>query len=479
MATDDRKDEALAMGVQHGLAKIEASAGETAAARDRHGRVVAAAPRPIGHADVLAIALPITLSNATVPLIGFIDTAVVGQLAQPHLMGAVAIGAVIFNMLYWTFSFLRMGTTGLTAQALGARLPREIAGHLLRALFVAIACGLAVVGLQGPVRLTAFWLTGGSADVLSAARTYFDIRIWAAPAGLINFALLGWLIGLGRAGVAFALQLFLNLLNIGLALLFGLVLGGGVAGVASGALVAEIAAAVAGLAIAWRIARRMGVSAPLADALDAAKLRRSLAINGDLVVRSLTGYAALVIFTSEGARAGDVTLAANALLYGMMAIAIYLLDGFAFAAEALVGRSVGARDRAGFERAIAISTLWAVLFATALGLLIWLMGPAIIRASARSTEVQAVALVYLAWVALAPLAGVWCFQLDGIFVGATRTRDMRNMMIVSIAIFFVAFAVLGRAFGNHGLWASYMVLFLARAATLATRVPGLLRAAFG
>lgn len=443
------------------------------------GEAAAAAFRPIGHAEVLAIALPITLSNATVPLIGFIDTAVVGQLGEPHLMGAVAIGAVIFNMLYWTFSFLRMGTTGLTAQALGARIPREIAGHLLRALSVALVCGIALVALQAPVRVASFWLTGGSANVLTAATTYFDIRIWAAPAGLINFALLGWLIGLGRAGVAFGLQLFLNLLNIGLALLFGLVLGGGVAGVAWGALVAEIAAALAGLATAWRIANRMGVRAPLADALDVPKLRRSLAINGDLVVRSLTGYAALVIFTSEGARAGDVTLAANALLYGMMAIAIYLLDGFAFAAEALVGRTVGARDRTGFDRAVAISTLWAVLFAAALGLVIWLTGPLIIRASAKSVEVQAAALVYLVWVAIAPLAGVWCFQLDGIFTGATRTRDMRNMMILSIALFFIAFAILGRTFGNHGLWASYIVLFLVRAATLGTRMPGLVRASFG
>ncbi len=433
----------------------------------------------IGHAEVLAIALPITLSNATVPLIGFVDTAVVGQLGVPHLMGGVAIGSVIFNMLYWTFSFLRMGTTGLTAQAFGAGEKREIAGHLLRALMVALVCGAALVMLQVPVRAGAFWLTGGSAEVLAAATIYFDIRIWAAPAGLVNFALLGWLIGLGRAGVAFVLQLFLNLLNIGLALLFGLVLGGGVAGVAWGALVAENIAALTGLAVAMRIASGMGARAPLPDALDAGKLKRSLVINGDLVVRSLTGYAALVVFTSEGAKAGDVTLAANALLFSIMAISIYLLDGFAFAAEALVGRSVGARDRAGFDRAVAISTLWAGIFAVLLSFVIWLAGPHIIAISAKSPEVQAVALAYLVWVALGPLAGVWCFQLDGIFTGATRTRDMRNMMIVSIGVFFVAFWVLGEAFGNHGLWASYLVLFITRAITLGARLPGLVRGAFG
>ncbi|MGE0766265.1 MAG: MATE family efflux transporter [Hyphomicrobiaceae bacterium] len=436
-------------------------------------------PARIGHAAVLAIALPITLSNATVPLIGFIDTAVVGQLGVPHLMGAVAIGSVIFNMLYWTFSFLRMGTTGLTAQALGTGDGREIAGHLLRALMVALVSGVGLVLLQMPIRNAAFWLTGGSPEVLRAATTYFDIRIWAAPAGLVNFALLGWLIGLGRAGTAFCLQLFLNLLNIGLAVLFGLALGGGVAGVASAALVAENVAALTGLGLAFRIAQKMTARAPLLDAFDKARLGRSLAINRDLVVRSFIGYAALVVFTSEGARSGDVTLAANALLYGMMAIMIYLLDGFAFAAEALVGRSVGARDRAGFDRAVVISTGWAAVFAAALGVVVWIAGPAIVGFSAKSIEVQAVALAFLAWVAVSPIAGVWCFQLDGIFTGATRTRELRNTMVVSIGIFLLFYWMLGRSLGNHGLWASYIVLFLARAIALGAKYPRLVRDVFG
>ena len=312
----------------------------------------------------------------------------------------------------------------------------------------------------------------------AAAAAYFDIRIWAAPAGLVNFALLGWLIGLGRAGVAFWLQLGLNLANIGLALLLGNHLGYGVEGVAAAALIAEMLAAIAGLAVAWRIAHNLGASAPLADILDRPRLARSLGINGDLVVRSLSGYAPLVMFTSAGAAAGDSTLAANALLYGLMAIAIYLLDGFAFAAEALVGRAIGARDPQGFDRAMRISTLWAVVFAVLLGVAIWLAGPAIIALSAKSAEVQAVAASYIVWVALMPIAGVWCFQLDGIFTGATRTRDMRNMMVISILIYLAAFAVLSRAFGNHGIWAAYLVLFLARALTLGTRLPGLIRAAF-
>lgn len=433
---------------------------------------------PIGHGQVLAIALPITLSNATVPLIGFVDTAVVGQLGAPHLMGGVAIGSVIFNILYWTFSFLRMGTTGLTAQALGAGNSRDIAGHLMRALMVAALIGLALVVFQVPLRSAALWMTGGSPEVQAATTSYYDIRIWAAPAGLVNFALLGWLIGLGRAGMAFALQLLLNLSNIGLALLFGNWLGYGIAGVAVAAVVAEIVAAIAGLVVAWRLAWQLGARAPLSDVGDRVELMRSLSLNGDLVVRSLTGYAALILFTSAGAGAGDVTLAANALLYGIMAVAIYLLDGFAFAAEALVGRSIGAGDRAGFHQAVRISTLWAAVFAILLGLAIWVSGPALIALSAKSQPVQAAARDYLIWVALAPLAGVWCFQLDGIFTGATRTRDMRNMMVLSIAIYIVAFAALAQAFANHGIWASYLVLFVARAVTLGAKLPGLVSAAF-
>lgn len=458
---------------------MSADPSDASASSDGGSAGRAAGPVRIGHADVLAIALPIMLSNATVPLIGFVDTAIVGQLAEPSLMGGVAIGAIIFTMLYWTFSFLRMGTTGLTAQALGARQPREIAGHLLRALAMAAVAGAALVAAQGAIRWAALGLTGGSVAVQEAATTYFDIRIWAAPAGLVNYAVLGWFIGLGRSDMAFALQLFLNALNIGLAILFGLVMGHGVAGVAWAALIAEIAAALGGLCLAARIASRIGAHAPFRDVLDWQKLRRALGINGDLAVRSLMGYATLIVFTSEGARAGDITLAANALLYSMMMVTIYLLDGFAFAAEALVGRMVGSRDKSGFLRVAGLSTVWAVVFAALCALGLWIAGPAIVMFSAKSPPVEAAARVYLPWVVVAPLIGVWIFQLDGIFSGATRTRDMRNMMVVSIVIYLIACAVLARAFANHGLWASFMVLFLVRAATLGIRLPTLMRAAFG
>lgn len=438
---------------------------------------VGSLPR-VGHREVLVVALPITFSNATVPLIGFVDTAVVGQLGVPHLMGGVSVAAVIFNLIYWSASFLRMGTSGLTAQAHGAGERRDVAGHLLRALFVALVAALLLLVFQRPVRSLLFWLTGGSAEVVSAGHRYFDIRIWAAPAGLVNFALLGWLIGLGRSGVAFSLQLVLNLLNMALAVLFGLGMGGGIEGVAFAALVAEYVAAIVGLAWARRIAREIGASAPLRDVIDRTRLLRALSINADITIRSLVAFSALITFTAHGAGSGDVTLAANGLLLNIQSIMIYLIDGFAFAAEAFVGRAVGARDRAAFWRAVELTTFWAFVFAVTCSAVIWSAGDVVVAFSAKSAEVQAEARRYLAWAALGPTIGVWCFQLDGIFIGATRTRDMRNMMIVSAVVFALAYLALPPRLGNDGLWAAMMVLFIARAATLAWRMPALVRDAF-
>jgi len=427
---------------------------------------------------VVAIALPIMVSNGSVPLIGFADTVVVGQLGQAHLIGAVAIGATIFNILYWGFGFLRMGTTGLTAQALGAQDGPEIAANLHRALLIASTAGLAMIAMQSLIALAAFRIMGASEGVESAARTYFEIRIWAAPAGLINFALLGWFIGLGRAGVAFVVQIFLNILNVLLAVVFVIGLKLGIPGVATAALIAEWAAASLGLYLARADLVRRGVSAPLAQVLDIAHMKRTFQVNADIMVRTLCALAVILFFTAQGARAGDRTLAANAVLNSLTMVAIYLLDGFAFAAESLVGRSIGARAQAHFREAVRLSTVWAGTVGVVLSVAIWLGGPSIIDFMTTSEDVRAAAREYLIWAALAPIVGVWCFQLDGIFIGATRTADMRNMMILSVLIFFAAWAVLQPLYGNHGLWASLLVFNVARAITLLARFQALETASF-
>ena len=437
------------------------------------------ADRRLTHRDVAMIALPITLSNATTPLVGFVDTVAVGQLGAAHLIGGVAIAANIFNAIYWGFGFLRMGTTGLTAQAVGAGDRTEVAANLYRALLIAGLAGGLIVVFQVPLARGALWFMGASAEVEAAARAYYDMRIWAAPAGLANFALLGWFIGLGRAGIAFWLQILLNALNVVLAFLFVMWLGLGVPGAGLAALISEGVAACLGLVLAARELARRGAAADRRAVLDMARLRRMFAVNVDITIRTFCVLGAFLFFTAQSAQTNDLTLAANAVLMSMASITVYLLDGFAFAAETLVGQAIGARTRARYREAVWLSTIWAGLFGIGLTFILWFGGPYVIDLMTTSPDVRATAMTYLIWAALTPIVGVWCFQLDGIFIGATRTADMRNMMILSFAIYIAVWSVLAPAFGNHGLWASLHVFYVVRLLTLGARLPALERAAFG
>jgi MATE family multidrug resistance protein len=433
------------------------------------------ARRTLGHRAVLAIAGPIMISNVSTPLLGVVDTAVVGQAPDPAYIGAVALGALVFNFVFWAFGFLRMGTTGLTAQALGAADAAELRASLGRAASIAAAVGIALVVLQWPIRETAFALLEGSPRVEGLARGYFDLRIWAAPATLLNYALLGWFIGLGRARMALALQLLLNFSNMALDAWFVLGWELGVQGVALGTLLAEVVAAATGLVIAARHLRQHGGGWDLGLLLAADRLRRTIAVNGDIMVRSLALIVAFVWFMAQGAKQGDEILAANAVLMHFIAVAAFFLDGLAFAAEALVGRAVGAAERTGLLAAARLTTWWAASVALAASAVFALLGPVIIDLLAADAGVRATARTYLPWAAFAPLIGVWCFQLDGIFIGATRTVQMRNAALASLAIFLTAWWAL-EPFGNHGLWAALYVHYAARAATLFYCFPALVRA---
>lgn len=430
--------------------------------------------------DVAGIALPIILSNATVPLVGYVDTVVIGQ--QPgtaHLIGGVALAAVIFSNIYWIFGFLRMGTTGLTAQAAGAGNVPEITANLLRALVIAAIAGLFLVVLQSGLIALFLRLMGGSAEVNAAVETYFNVRIWGAPAALANFALIGWFIGLGRAKIAFVLQLVLNGVNIALAVVFVMVLEWGVFGVALSTLIADVVALAAGGLIAWReLLRRGGV---LADVRlgDRTALATMFNVNRDVVIRTACLIAAFTFFAAQGARAGDVALAANAVLMSIAMIFVYMLDGFAFAAETLVGQAVGAGRRARYRDAVRMSTLWGCAFALCFSALLLLAGGAMIDFTTEDAAVRAAARLYLGWASLIPIVGIWCYQLDGIFVGATGTQYMRNTAIISLGVYLVAWAALTPAFGNHGLWAAILVFLAARAVTLGLCLPRLEKARFG
>ena len=428
----------------------------------------------MNHRTVLRIALPVMLSNASTPLIGVVDTAIVGRIPDPAYIAAVALGALVFTFVFWGFGFLRMGTTGLTAQALGSGDTEELVAGLGRALLIAAVVGAALVSLQWPIREIAFALLEASDRTEGLARSYFDIRIWAAPATLANYALLGWFIGLGRTDIGLVLQLVLNLVNIALDAFFVLGLGLDVRGVALGTLFAEYFAALVGLVIAVRYMRRHGAQLRFGNLVVTDRLKRTLAVNRDIMIRSLALIFVFVWFMAQGARYGDVTLAANAVLMQFVSISAYFLDGLAFAAEALVGRALGARDRVAFREAVRVSTLWAVLVALLVSAVYFIAGPWVVDALTTDPDTRSAARIYLPWAALAPLAGVLAFQLDGIFIGATRSVEMRNAMLISTAVFVLAWWLL-QPWGNHGLWAALYVNYVARTFSLGWYYPALAR----
>jgi MATE family multidrug resistance protein len=428
----------------------------------------------VTHRAILSIAVPIMISSVSTPLLGVVDTGVMGQIPDPAYIGAVALGALIFNFLFWGFGFLRMGTTGLSAQALGAGDTVEIRASLGRAVLIALVVGAGLVALQWPIRELAFALIDGSQPVEALARDYYDLRIWAAPATLTNYAVLGWFIGLGRARVALVLQLVLNLTNIALDAFFVLGLGMGVRGVATGTVIAEVVAAIVGLAIAVRHLRGLGGRWDFARLAAPERLRRTIAVNRDIMIRSIALIFVFAWFMAQGARQGDTILAANAVLMNFIAVAAFFLDGLAFSAEALVGRAIGSANRKGFTAAASMTTWWAGGIALLASFVVVALGAMTVDTLTVDPAVRATARAYLPWAAASPLVGVWCFQLDGIFIGATRTAQMRNAMLLSLAIFLVAWWAL-LPFGNHGLWASLYVHYVARAATLFYYYPALVR----
>jgi MATE family multidrug resistance protein len=415
---------------------------------------------------VLRIAAPIVLSNATVPLLGAVDTAVVGQIGQAAPIGAVGIGAVVLAGLYWVFGFLRMGTTGLVAQAQGRGDAQEVSATLIRALLIAGVAGLGLMALQGPLVWAAFRMAPASAEVELLARHYLGIRIWGAPATIGLYALTGWLIALERTRAVLVLQLGMNGLNVALDLAFVPGLGWGVRGVAAATLIAEWS----GLALALWYAR--GALRPAWGAvLDRARLGAMARVNGDIMIRSVLLQGCFTGFMFLGAGQGDVVLAVNQVLLQFLEITAYALDGFAFAAETLVGQAVGLRAPRQVRLAARVTGQWAAGGALLLALAFGAAGPWIIDAMAAAPEVRAAARAYLPWLVAAPLIGVASWMFDGIFIGATLTREMRNAMVVSVGVYAGAAAVLVPAFGNHGLWAALMALNLARAVTMARLYP--------
>ena len=427
------------------------------------------------HRRALALAWPMIAANVTVPLVGAVNTAVLGHLPEAHFLGASALGAVVFAFVYFSLAFLRTGTTGPVAQAHGAGDGAEVKATLYRALLLAVSAGVAMIILQVPIRWAAFQVLQASPEIIDNAKVYVSIRIWGAPAVLVNFVLLGWFMGLQNARIGLLLQVVINLVNLCLDLLFVLGLGWTIAGVAFANVIAEYSGAIVGVGFALRRLPSINGTVDRARLLDPAKLWRLFALNRDIFIRTLVLIACLSSFTAIGARFGDLTVAANAVLWTFHAFMAYALDGFANAAESLVGDAIGARDRKQLDDRLAATTVWSAGVALAFCGVYWFAGPWVIAGLTDIPEVRAEALKYLPWAAISPLIAVWSFQLDGIYWGAARGREMRNSMILAGLCFAATAWALVPHLGNHGLWLAMMVLMVVRAATRGARLPALLR----
>lgn len=423
-------------------------------------------PFEVKSADVWRIALPASVAFITEPLAGLNDITVIGRLGDSALLGGLVLGTLVFSFIYSVAYFLRTGTAGLTAQSIGARDPTDGLIHFGRAAAVSILAGLAMIALGSPLLAAANWiLAPPTRDVAGALAAYFDVRIWSAPFSLLNFALLGWYYGRGRARTGMTLQFVIHLVDIVLSILFVYGFGWGIFGAALGTVLGQAAAALLGILLVIRhydgLPRLLTLIRP-SELLDTGGVRRMLGLSRDLMLRSVAMMTVYAFFAAQGSRLGEEALSANALLLNLLMISSYFLDGTAQAAEALCGRAIGANYRPAFERAYVLSMRWGLSIGVALTL-IWLFGGGfVIDFMSTSQPVRDTARDFLWIAALTSLTGVATYIYDGILIGATMNATMRNGMIVALAVFLAACLVLLPAYGNLGLWLAMHSFFAAR-----------------
>ncbi len=431
---------------------------------------------PITHRRIFNIAAPIVLSNATVPILGAVDVGVVGQMGQAAPIAAVALGAIIITTVFWFFGFLRMGTAGLAGQAAGLGDDAEVSAILTRAIVIAVGGGAILIVLQPLIFLSAFAIAPATPEVEGMAATYLKIRIWAAPFAIAVFAFTGWMVAMERTMGVFWVQLVMNGLNITLDFVFVMGFGWGVPGVAIATVIAEITGA--GLALyLCRDAFRNAAWRDWGQVFERSKLIRMAVVNRDILIRSALLMTIFTSFVFVGARFGTVTLAANEVLIQFLYITAHAMDGFAFAAETLIARAFGQKNVPRLRKSAVMTSQWGFGICCLMSLFFALAGPWLIDLMAKAPDVQLEARRYLWWMVLAPPLGCASWMLDGIFIGATQGRDMRNMMAVSFVIYCVALVILLPIFGNHGLWIALIISFVARGISLGFRYPALEKAA--
>jgi MATE family multidrug resistance protein len=408
------------------------------------------------------IAAPMVLSNISVPLLGMVDTGVTGHLDSPVYLGAVAIGAMIFSFLYTGMNFLRMGTTGITAQSFGADDNDGLRVSLGQALIVALVIAFALIALQRPLGNLAMHLLGPDAETRAHAIEYFSIRIWSAPGTLANFALIGWFIGLQNARIPLLIFLTINITNIVLDLVFVLVFGMKVDGVALASVFAEYSGLLVGGAFALSALRKRTGHWPIARLINVSAYKAFFSVNANLFIRTMALIFTLGFVTAQGARLGGLILAANAVLMNFQHLTSFGLDGLAHAAEAMVGKAIGQKRRDALEESVRLTLKWSLIFSLGFTVAYLITGQFIIGILTDLPDVRAAAIRYLPWMIASPLVSVWCFLYDGVYVGATRAKEMRNIMLVSTLVVFLPAWYLLQPLGNDGLWLAFLVFMASR-----------------
>ena len=422
---------------------------------------------------ILNLAIPNIISNISIPLLGIVDMALMGHLESDSYIGAIALGSLIFNFIYWGLGFLRMGTSGFTAQAWGRRDLPETILVLSRAAFIAIVTGALLLMLQKPIEILSFLVLKGETRVEELAMAYFRIRIWAAPAALGQFALLGFFLGMQNARLPMVVLVTTNVINIGCSYLFVMKLGMESNGVALGTVIAQYSGLILAIFFFKRYFGRLFRYWSLQDTIKWEKLKHFLLINKDIFIRTMCLVVVFSIFTARSAstdvqnESEDTILAVNSLLMQFFMFFSFLIDGFAHASEALTGKFIGANDRLSLKRSIRLLFIWGTGISIVFTLIYLLGGNVIFRALTNNAEVIANAKPYFFWVILVPMVSFTAFLWDGIFIGATAGPEMRNAMLIStLVVFFPAYILAGWFMGNHGLWLAFILFMIARGVTM-------------
>ena len=425
--------------------------------------------------QILRLAVPSIVSNITVPLLGLVDVAIVGHIGDAAYIGAIAVGSMVFNILYWLFGFLRMGTSGLTSQALGRRDAPGVVNSLLRSLCVALGIALLILAAQNPIRWLAFALVGPAPDTLLLATQYYHSCVWGAPATLVLYSLSGWFVGMQNTRLPMMVAIFQNLFNIAASLLFVFGLHWQVRGVAAGTVLAQYAGAALAVMLLYKYYGKWGKYGNWEKVLNWGEMSRFFRINSDIFIRTLCLVTVNFFFLSMGARQGNLILAVNTLLTQLYILYSYFMDGFAFAGEAMCGKYFGAHDKTSLSDTVRHVFGWGALVMMTFTIVYMVGGQAFLNLLTDDAEVTSAAMNYFGWALAVPLAGMAAFVWDGIFIGLTATKGMLISSLAATAVFFLLVFFLPQAWGNHALWMAFVVYLLIRGLVQTVLYPSIVK----